>query len=78
LKEQNERRHGTMKPFTAIASIVFILIAAAHLLRLLFGVEIVVNGRALPMWLSAVAPVLLAGLAWMLWREGRGQRGNSP
>lgn len=61
-----------MKPFTAIACIVFILVAAGHVLRLIFGVEIVVNGRMLPMWVSAVAPVLLVGLAWMLWREGRG------
>jgi len=60
-----------MKPFTAIASIVFVLVAFAHLLRLLSGAEVLVNGRMLPMWLSAIAPVLLAGLAWMLWREGR-------
>jgi hypothetical protein len=60
-----------MKPFTAISSIFLILIAAAHLIRLLSGAEILVNGRILPMWVSAVAPVFLVGLAWMLWREGR-------
>ena len=60
-----------MKPFTAIASIVFVLVAVAHLLRLLSGAEIVLNGRMLPMWVSAIVPVLSAGLAWMLWREGR-------
>lgn len=64
-----------MKPFTAIASIVFLLVAAGHVLRLIFGVEIVVNGKALPMWVSAVAPFFLVGLAWMLWREGRGLGG---
>jgi len=60
-----------MKPFTAIASILFVLIALAHLVRLLSGAEILVNGELIPMWASAIAPVISAGLAWMLWREGR-------
>ena len=61
-----------MKPFTAIATVIFIIIALAHLLRLLFGVELVVDGMIIPRWVSAVAPVFFAWLAWMLWREGQG------
>jgi len=60
-----------MKPFTTIASIVFLLVAFAHLVRLLSGAEILVNGRMIPMWASAIAPVISVGLALMLWREGR-------
>ena len=60
-----------MKPFTAVASIVFILVAAAHLLRLLADVEIAFNGRTVPIWISPIVSILSAGLAWMLWREGR-------
>ena len=60
-----------MKPFTAIACIIFVLVALAHLLRLITGVEVVIAGMLLPLWVSAIAPVFSSGLAWMLWREGR-------
>ncbi len=60
-----------MKPFAAIASIIFILVALAHILRLLTGAEVMICGMLLPLWLSAIPPVFLFGLAWMLWREGQ-------
>jgi hypothetical protein len=58
-----------MKPFTTIAVIVFSIVALAHLLRLLFGWEITINGFIVPLWVS-VPGFLAAGLlAFMLWRE---------
>jgi len=60
-----------MKPFTAIAVVVFSLVALLQLLRILSGWEITVNGIAIPIWASVIAFVVAAALATMLWREGR-------
>ena len=46
---------------------VLLVIALAHLLRLLTGAEIVVAGTVLPLWtslLGSIGPALLAGLFW--------------
>jgi hypothetical protein len=58
-----------MKPFTAIASVFFTIVALLHLLRLLQGWEILVNGMPIPMWISVLGCVIPAVLAFMLWRE---------
>lgn len=60
-----------MKPFTAAAVVVLALIALLHLLRIVLGWEVIVNGVAIPLWVSGVALVIAAGLAAMLWRESR-------
>ncbi|HTF14640.1 MAG TPA: hypothetical protein VK643_08225 [Burkholderiales bacterium] len=57
------------KPFTILAIVLFSLIAFLQLLRFLLGWEIMVNGVTVPVWASAVAFVVAAGLAVMLWRE---------
>ena len=58
-----------MKPFTTIAVIIFLIIASVHLLRLLFGWEVVINGMILPVWVSAPGFLIATALAVMLWRE---------
>jgi len=60
-----------MKPFTTIAVVVFGLVALLQLLRVIFGWEVTVNGTVIPIWASAVAVVIAAGLAVMLGREAR-------
>jgi hypothetical protein len=60
-----------MKPFTAVAIVVFSLVAVLQLTRLVLGWEVSVNGLIIPLWASAVALVVAAGLAVMLWRETR-------
>ena len=60
-----------MKPFTTPAVAVFTLVALAQLLRIVLGWVVTVNGFAVPIWLSAVACVIAATLATMLWREHR-------
>ena len=60
-----------MKPFSAIAAVVFALVALAQLLRLILGWSVVVNGINIPVWASAVACLIAAGLAVMMWREAR-------
>ena len=60
-----------MKPFTTLA-IVFISTAAVlQLTRFLRGWVVTVDGATIPLWISAVAAVVLGVVAAMLWRESR-------
>ncbi len=60
-----------MKPFTAATLMILALVAIVHVLRLLLGWSVTINGTDIPMWVSAVAFVITAGLAVGLWRETR-------
>ena len=60
-----------MKPVTMITVLFLAIVAAAHLLRLLLGVEVTVGGTLVPLWVSVIACVVPAGLAVGLWRESR-------
>ena len=60
-----------MKPFTTIATIVFGLIAIAHLYRLISPFEVVVGGTSIPGWVSVAGLVIATALAVMLPREAR-------
>ncbi len=60
-----------MKPIAWVATIFLALVAFAHLLRLVFRVQVIAGGVAIPLWLSAVACVVTGGLAVLLWRESR-------
>lgn len=58
-----------MKPFTTATIVILALVAIVHVLRLLLGWSITINGTDIPMWASIVGFVLSAGLAVGLWRE---------
>jgi len=58
-----------MKPATLLTSVVMTLIAVLHLVRFLLGVEVIVAGAAVPVWVSVPATLLFGGLALGLWRE---------
>ena len=60
-----------MKPFTGVTLVILALVAIMHVLRLLLGWSVTINGTDIPMWVSAVAFVITAGLAVGLWRETR-------
>ena len=60
-----------MKPFTTATLIILVLVAIVHALRLAMGWSVTVNGSGVPMWVSAVALVVFAGLAVGLRREMR-------
>jgi hypothetical protein len=60
-----------MKPATMISMLFLAMLAAAHLLRLVLGVEVIVGGMLVPSWVSVIACVVPAGLAVGLWRESR-------
>ena len=53
-----------------VTNIFLALLALAHLLRLVFQVEVVAGGVRVRLWPSALARVCTSGLATLLWREG--------
>ena len=60
-----------MKTGTLLAMIFLVVFAVFHLLRLLFGVTIVIGGTTIPLWASILAFLVSGILAVMLWREGK-------
>ncbi len=60
-----------MKPVTMGAIILLAVVSLAHLLRILFGVQVTVADNVIPMWVSGVAFVVAGGLAIMLCRGAR-------
>jgi len=59
------------KPATHMASILLAAVSIGHLLRALFGVQVTLADRLIPMWVSWAAFVVAGGVAVMLWREAR-------
>lgn len=67
-----------MKPFTTVAIVVFALVAALHVTRIVMGWKVIIGesvvaiaGTAIPMWVSYLGAIIPAVLAVMLWRESR-------
>jgi len=58
--------------FPPLAGTIFLIVALAHALRLVFKWEVIVAGWLVPMWVSAVALVIAAYLAYVgLRKESR-------
>jgi hypothetical protein len=60
-----------MKPASLMAVFIFLLVAIAHLLRLISQVEVLVGGATVPMWVSVVGLIVPGALAAALWREAQ-------
>ena len=60
-----------MKPFTMIATLVFALVAALQLVRVLEGWDVMIGSVHVPIWASLVAAAFAALLCVMVWRENR-------
>jgi hypothetical protein len=60
-----------MKPVATIAVVFLALISLVQLARFLLRWDLIVDGVMIPVWLSAVAAVIVGGLSVMLWRESR-------
>ncbi|MDL2353545.1 MAG: hypothetical protein QFC78_11955 [Pseudomonadota bacterium] len=60
-----------MRPFTKIASLLFAVIAIAHLYRVLRPFEVIVAACSIPQWASLAGAVVAGALAFMLHRESR-------
>lgn len=54
-----------------VAGAVFGLVSIAQLLRLLLRLEVLVAGYAVPLWLSGLAFIVLAGLSLWMWKLAR-------
>ena len=46
------------------------LIAILHLLRLILGVDVVIDGDVVPLYVSVVAIVLFGVAGWFVWSGG--------
>ena len=57
-------RSMNQKAFAFVASVIFLLVALGHVLRLAFGWQAVVNMWAVPMWVSWVAFPIAGFLAF--------------
>jgi uncharacterized membrane protein len=60
-----------MKPSIMVTVVFLLLVALAHLLRLIFQTEVTINAVELPMWPSVVACIATAILALWLLRENK-------
>ncbi len=60
-----------MKPAALVTTLFLSVVAALHLLRLLFQVQLAVAGTAIPMWASVLGVLGPGMLAVWLWREQR-------
>jgi len=54
-----------------MGAVLFLAVAIAHVLRLVYGWQVTIGDAFIPMWASGVAAVITAGLALMLWREAK-------
>ena len=59
------------KAFSLIAGVVFGLIALGHVLRIVFGISLVVQDFTVPMWASWIAVVITGYLAYEGFRLAR-------
>jgi uncharacterized membrane protein YjjB (DUF3815 family) len=60
-----------VKPFSAIAAIIFAVVALVHLLRLVYQWQVVFNGWVVPMWLSWFGLIVAGALSALIWREAQ-------
>ena len=60
-----------MKSGILIALSLLVLVAVGHLLRLAFGIELVIAETRIPMWMSVVAVAVFGIAAFLLWRESQ-------
>jgi hypothetical protein len=60
------------RPFTAVAAVVLLVVALAHLIRVVEGWQVTIADSEIPQWVSIVAFVVAGGLSLMLFRESRG------
>jgi len=64
------RRPLSKNTFALLAGAIFLIVAVAHALRLIFKWQVIVAGWHVPMWVSAVAVVIAAYLAYEGLRGG--------
>ena len=60
-----------MKTGTKLAIAVFSIVAIAHLLRIVYAVNVSIGTWNAPMWVSVLGVIVPSAIAWMLFRESK-------
>jgi membrane protein CcdC involved in cytochrome C biogenesis len=60
-----------MKTGTKLAIILFVLVALAHLLRLIGSISMTVGEIGVPQWISVFGVIVPGLLAYLLWKESK-------
>jgi len=60
--------------FSKLAGVIFLIVALAHALRLIFKWDLVIAGWQVPMWTSGVAAVIAAFLAYEGFRTSQSNK----
>ena len=60
-----------MKPASSLAALLLLMVAAAHLLRVILDIPVTIGPISLPIWPSIIAVIVPVLLAVGLWRENR-------
>lgn len=55
----------TARGFSRLVAVIFAIVALAHLLRALAGLDIVIGAQSIPIWASWVAAVVSGFLAYL-------------
>jgi hypothetical protein len=69
--EALEDRAVDQKTFNVVASVIFVLVALLHLLRIYMGWPIVIGSWTAPMWVSWIGFVVAGGLSYFGLRLAR-------
>jgi hypothetical protein len=60
-----------MKTGSKLGILVFSIVAIAHLLRLIGGIEVIVDSWSVPQWVSLPGIIVPGLIAALLWKESR-------
>ena len=60
-----------MKTGSKLAILLFTLVAIAHLLRLLGGIEVTVGDWSVPHWVSVLGVIVPLAISGFLWNESK-------
>ena len=64
--------HVTLRSYTFLTGMLFAIIALAHLVRLYYGWEILIDGDSVDSWVSWVFIVVCALIAWEAMKLSKG------
>jgi TRAP-type C4-dicarboxylate transport system permease small subunit len=62
------------RTYNIVTAVLFLIIAALHLLRIVFGWPARIGSLDIPLWVSWLALVIIGGLAYFGFRLGAGAR----
>ncbi|MDX2416117.1 MAG: hypothetical protein QNK19_01515 [Xanthomonadales bacterium] len=60
-----------MKIGSKLAILLFILVAIAHFLRVVYGIDVTVGEWSVPQWVSVLGTIVPLVIAWLLWSESK-------